>query len=317
MTFKIVICPPNFEDDWPDKLRAAVPGIQVELCGSASEALDVIGDADAAVGDVVPELFERATKLRWISCPLAGPPAGFYHEALVASDVVVTNMRDVYSDHISAHIMAFLLAFARGFHRHIPRQLQSQWRGGHTTVHLPEATVVIVGVGGIGAEVARLCAEFGMHVIGVDPRVERPTKGIAELRTPDLLADALPLADFVIVTVPETPATQGLFSLELFRLMKNSAFFINIGRGATVVLEDLIVALNGGEIAGAGLDVYEVEPLPADHPLWLTSGVLLTPHTAGNGPYISNRRTDILVDNAKRFNEGKPLRNVVDKDHWF
>ena len=108
-----------------------------------------------------------------------------------------------------------------------------------------------------------------------------------------------------------------MFGTEQFRLMKREAFFINIGRGATVLLDDLVAALNGGEIAGAALDVFQVEPLPSDHPLWTAPGVLITPHVAASGPYIDDRRTELFLDNCIRFNEGRPLRNVVDKANWF
>jgi len=174
-----------------------------------------------------------------------------------------------------------------------------------------------VGVGGIGGETARLCAEFGMTVLGVDPRLSEPTAGVAELHRPEALLDVLPRADFVLVTVPETPETQGMFTRTQFQAMKETAFFINIGRGATTVLDDLVEALRSGEIAGAGLDVFQVEPLPPGHPLWTTPGVLITPHVAGVGPYLDDRRTELFVDNCKRFNEGRPLRNVVDKANWF
>ena len=317
MAFKMVICPPNYQEDWPEKLRAAIPDIDVHLCPTVGEAMEVIGDADAAFGDIVPELLERAQNLKWVACPQAGPRAGYYHQGLVDRDLVVTNTREIYNDHISAHIMALLLGFARGLQVYIPQQVQGVWRQGYDTIYLPEATVVIVGVGGIGGEAARLCAEFGMRVIAVDPRVSQPPPGVAELYRPDELDQVLPMGDFVVVTVPETPQTQGMFRTPQFAAMKNSAFFINIGRGATVVLDDLVAALESGEIAGAGLDVYQVEPLPAGHPLWTAPGVLLTPHVAGNGPYLQERRTELFIDNCVRFNEGRPLRNVVDKANWF
>jgi phosphoglycerate dehydrogenase-like enzyme len=126
----------------------------------------------------------------------------------------------------------------------------------------------------------------------------------------------LPQADFVIMTIPHTPATEGLMDRQRLRRMKKSAFLINIGRGMTVRLDDLVAALREGEIAGAGLDVFEIEPLPTDHRLWTTPNVLLTPHTAGFGPYLDDRRLDIL-DNCRRFAAGAPLRNVVDKAAWF
>ena len=317
MGFKLVICPPNYQEDWLDKLREAVPDIDVQLCPTVGEAMEVIGDADAAFGDIVPELFARAPKLRWIACPLAGPQPGYYHRSLIESDVVVTNTREIYNDHISAHIMAFVLAFARGFQLYIPQQIAGVWQQHDASVHLPDAIAVIVGVGGIGAEAARLCSEFGMTVLAVDPRVAAPPPGVAELHPPDALNAVLPRGDFVIVTAPQTPATQGMFHAGRFQMMKEQAFFINIGRGATVVLDDLTAALQQGQIAGAGLDVYQVEPLPADHPLWRMPNVLLTPHVAGNGPYLDQRRTELFIDNCKRFDAGEPLRNVVDKALWF
>jgi phosphoglycerate dehydrogenase-like enzyme len=156
-----------------------------------------------------------------------------------------------------------------------------------------------------------------MTVIGVDPRLSEAPLGVAELHRPEALADVLPRGDFVVVTVPETPETQGMFAAREFALMKRDAFFINIGRGATVVLDDLVTALREGQIAGAGLDVFQVEPLPAGHPLWSMPGVLITPHVAGTGPYLQERRTELFIDNCKRFNDGLPLRNVVDKANWF
>jgi phosphoglycerate dehydrogenase-like enzyme len=172
-------------------------------------------------------------------------------------------------------------------------------------------------VGGIGAEAARLAAAFGMHVMGVDPRRREAPPGVVKLDGPDALDALLPLADFVILTVPHTPATEGFMHRARFQRMKRTGFFINIGRGMTTRLDDLVEALRAGEIAGAGLDVFEQEPLPADHPLWTTPGVLITPHTAGFGPHLDERRFGVLLDNCRRFVGGQPLRNVVDKAQWF
>ena len=305
------------EEGLPQRLKELIPDIIVDYCNSLDEAQAVIEEADAAFGEVVPELFAKAKKLRWISSALAGPKPSYYHQALAESDVVVTNVRGVYSDHIGAHIMSFVLAFARGLHVYIPQQMQRTWRQGYETVHLPEATAVIVGVGGIGGEAARLCSAFGMAVVGVDARITEAPPGVTELHGPEALDEVLPRGDFVIVTAPESPGTQGLFGTEEFRKMKPSAYFINIGRGATVLLDDLVSALQSGEISGAALDVFQVEPLPQDHPLWATPGVLITPHVAATGPYLDERRAELFFDNCVRFNEGRPLRNVVDKALWF
>lgn len=281
--------------------------------------MEAIVDADAAYGNVVPALFRRAQKLRWIQAPAAAPPVGYYHQELIDSDVVVTNQREIYNDHIGAHIMAFVLAFARGLQRYIPQQQQRLWQphGLSATVYLPEATALIVGVGGIGGEASRLCAAFGMTVLGLDPRRPEAPPSMKELRRPEELHRLLPQADFVIMTVPQTPQTRGMMAAREFRLMKKTAYLINIGRGGCVVLDDLVEALRTGEIAGAGLDVFQVEPLPADHALWTLPGVLITPHVAGQGPYLPERRTEVFLENCRRFDASQPLLNVVDKANWF
>jgi phosphoglycerate dehydrogenase-like enzyme len=322
MAFTLVFLPPQRDTTraWARHVADAVPEARVLVPETMAEAEQQIGEADAAFGTIPPELLARAHRLRWLQAPAAAPPAGFYYPELIAHPVVVTNQREIYNDHIAAHILAFVLAFARGFHRYIPLQLEHRWQADRLdtgVVHLPESTVLMLGVGGIGAEAARLCAAFGMRVLGVDARRESAPEGVAELHRPDRLDDLLPRADFVVMTVPHTPETEGMMHAERFKRMKPSAFLINIGRGMTVRLHDLVEALQRGEIAGAGLDVYEVEPLPADHPLWSASNVLLTPHTAGYGPYLDDRRLEIIVDNARRFGEGRPLRNVVDKARWF
>ena len=304
--------------EWPRRLKDLIPDIQVNVARSMGKAMELVQDADAAYGDIVPELFERAGRLRWIACPHAGPRAGYYHQALVQSEVVVTNVRGIYDDYISVHIMAFVLAFARGLPGYLQDQMARRWRPAEGSVYLPESSAVVVGVGGIGAETARILAELGVKVIGVDPRVAEAPPGVAELHRPDALSDVLPVGDFVIVTVPETPSTQDMFGAEQFRLMKSTAYFINVGRGATVRLDALESALRRGEIAGAGLDVFEIEPLPADHPLWTAPGMIITPHVAGSpGPNLNERRTELFLDNCVRFDEGRPLRNVVDKASWF
>ena len=306
--------------DWAARVQAAVPALEVVLAEDDAAARAAIARADCAFGTLSPELLAQATRLTWLQAPQAAPPAGYYYPALVRHPVTVTNFREIYNDHIGAHIMAFVLAFARDFHRYLPQQARREWKPAPLdtgVVHLPQATALIVGVGGIGAEAARLAAAFGMTVLGVDARRKEPPPGVAELHPPAALDALLPRADFVILTVPHTPATEGFMDRKRFQRMKRTAFFINIGRGKTTRLDDLAAALHGGEIAGAGLDVFEQEPLPAEHPLWTMPGVLITPHTAGFGPYLDERRYEILLDNCRRFIAGQPLRNAVDKSSWF
>lgn len=322
MAFKLVMVPPQRPQtrEWAARIMDTVSGVNVVVPETEEAAKRELRDAEAAFGTLNPELLKAAGKLRWIQAPAAAPTAGYYFKELIEHPVVVTNFREIYNDHISAHIMTYVLAFARGFHRYIPQQLRREWKPAgedRGIVHLPEATALIMGVGGIGSEAARHCAHFGMKVIGIDARRTDKPEGVSELHAPDQLERLLPRADFVIMTIPHTPQTEGLMNKQRLKLMKKTAFLINIGRGMTVRLDDLAGAIRNGVIAGAGLDVFEKEPLPPDHALWTMPGVLITPHTAGYGPYLDDRRAEILVENCRRMLENKPLRNVVDKKNWF
>jgi phosphoglycerate dehydrogenase-like enzyme len=318
-----LMLPPQSEKNraWAARLKTALPALDVVVTETEAEAARALAGAEAAFGTLPPALLATAGRLRWLQAPQAAPPAGYYTRELIEHPVVVTNFREIYNDHIGAHIMAFVLAFARGLHLYLPRQLRREWRPegqeADGVIHLPDTTALVVGVGGIGAETARLCAAFGMHVMGIDARRRDAPPGVLKLDGPEALDSLLPLADFVILTVPHTPETEGFMHRARFARMKRTAFFINIGRGMTTRLDDLVAALRAGEIAGAALDVFEQEPLPADHPLWTLPNVLITPHTAGHGPYLDERRFEVLLDNARRFVAGEPLRNVVDKARWF
>ena len=322
MSFKLVMLPPQTDitRGWARRLAATLPEVRIVVAEGGQHAQAEIVDADAAFGTLTPDLLARATRLRWLQAPQAAPPAGFYFPELVAHPAVVTNFREIFNDHIGAHIMAFVYAFARGFHYYIPQQLRREWAKppeDDGVIDLHSATVLIVGLGGIGTEAARLAAAAGMTVIGTDARRAAPPPHVAEMHPPEALDQLLPRADFVIATIPHTPATEGIFNRARFQRMRPSAFFINIGRGMTTRLDDLAAALANHEIAGAGLDVYEQEPLPADHPLWAMPGVLMTPHMAGYGPHLNERRYQILRDNTRAMLGDTPLRNIVDKANWF
>jgi hypothetical protein len=188
----------HIADRYPAPLKEMLPDVEVVLARTRAEADLHIASADAVFGNLPPDLFARGKRLRWIQCPQAGPDPSFYHPALAKSDVVVTNMRGIFNDHISAHILAMVLAFARGLPRYWAQQARRDWTSGAPTFYLPECTAVILGVGGIGAETARLCAEFAMRVIGVDPRLASPPPGVAELVPPERMNDTLPRGDFGI-----------------------------------------------------------------------------------------------------------------------
>jgi phosphoglycerate dehydrogenase-like enzyme len=314
--------PPQSEltRQWAASLAAELPDYAVLTPADAAEARRVLPAADAVYGWVPPDLLPLAQRLRWLQSPAIGPQPGFYYPELIAHPVVVCNPRGIYDDHIGQHIMMFVLALARGLPAYHDAQRARRWdqdAPGRIAVDLSVSTALIAGVGGIGHTAATFCHAFGMRVIGVDPRWEHPLPFV-ERHLPDELDALLPLADFVIVALPHTPATEGMWNAVRFRRMRSTAFFINVGRGLTTRLDDLADAIQQGVIAGCGLDVFEVEPLPSDHPLWSLPNVLLTPHVAGHrAANLEERQFAILLDNARRFATGQPLRNVVDKAVWY
>lgn len=323
MSYKFVFLPPvnDRHHAWADGILAEVGDIDILFAESPDQARAALADARAAFGTLDAELLAAAPALEWLACPAAGPRPEFYFPELVASDVIVTNQRGIYNDHISAHIMAFVLAFSRGLQQYLPQQVAGIWRSGGegavTTTFLPEATALVIGVGGIGGETARHLSHFGMHVIGIDPRVPEPPAGVHELYRPDALDDHIGRADFVIMTAPQTPATEGLMDAGRLARMKNTAVLINIGRGVNVKLDDLADALYDGTIGGAALDVFEIEPLPEGHRLWQAPNFLMTPHMAAAGPHLDERRMHLLVENCRRLRDGEELMNIVDKKNWF
>lgn len=326
---KLVISP-SVSAERLARIVAAADPMQVVNCQGEDHAAAEIADADAIFGYLTPRLLKAAKKLRWAQSPTASMEKYLYKE-LVDSPVIVTNMRGIFSDVIADHVFGYILMFAKNFHIYLRQQLQAKWRmlgrpenelpgyGGPGEVHpsdcaaitLGDSTLAVIGLGGIGAEVARRGMAFGMRVLSVDPRAA--ACGVAE---PATLDEALAQADFVVIAAPHTPETFKLFNRNTIQKMKKTAYLINVGRGVIVDLADLTAALQAGEIAGAGLDVYEIEPLPKEHPLWRMENVILTPHCAAASPRVPERHEQTLLANLRRFVEGFPLWNVVDKKMW-
>lgn len=322
MTRDLVMLPPLDETTqaWADAVAQAAPGLRVCVAPDRAAALRLLPQAEAAFGTLDAELLSVAEKLQWLQAPMAAPPAGFFFPELVAHPVQVTNFRGIYNDHVATHAVAMLLALARGLPRYMRQQARGEWirhLADEDILHLPQSTVLVVGVGGIGAEIARLVSAFGAKVIGIDPRRTDRPEGMAEIHPPQALDRLLAAADAVILTLPHTPESEGLINAARLALMRPRALLVNIGRGATVQLDALVQALRQQRLGGAALDVFEQEPLPSDHPLWQEPRALLTPHVAVVGPYIVERRLAVLCDNAQRFESGRALLNVVDKALWY
>ncbi len=318
------------------KIRDAAGAMAVVNLDDQAAVVDEVKDADAFFGKLTPAMLAAAEQLKWVQCPTASLEHFVFPE-LVEHPAVLTNMRGLFNDVIADHVSGYVLCFARNLHLYLRQQIDARWEpiggeSGRSTfaagpgvvssidrahLHLSDCTMGIVGLGGIGAEVARRGAAFGMRVVAVDPvRKERPDE-VEALWGADRLDELLGTSDFVVIAAPHTPQTEKMFAAPQFRAMKRSAFLINIGRGVIVDLADLTAALAAGEIAGAGLDVFETEPLPKDHPLWKMDNVIVTPHVAAASVHIAERHLEVLLDNLRRFVKGEPLRNVADKRMWF
>jgi phosphoglycerate dehydrogenase-like enzyme len=332
---KLVICP-SVEHERLERIQEAADGDAVVNASTHDQALAAIQDADAFFGKITPILLSAAQRVRWIQAPTASLEHYMFPE-LVSHSVTLSNMRGIFSDHIADQVLGYILSFARNLHLYARRQGANRWEpvGGESeratfkagpgtvsaldraTMSLAGKVIGIVGLGGIGTEIARRAVAFGMRVVAVDPRVDSRPSDVSEVWPVDNLDHLLSIADFVVIAAPHTPETVRLFDRDRLRRMKTTGYLINVGRGSIVDLEALTEALMEGQLAGAALDVFEVEPLPADHPLWPMENVIITPHVAGYAPTVATRHLGVLLDNIRRFKEGRPLANVVDKTRWF
>lgn len=327
---------PAVENDRYHKLIDAAGIMRVVNTGDATEAQSMMRHADAFFGKITPSLLASATKLRWVQSPTASLEHYLFPE-LIEHPCQLTNMRGLFSDVIADHVLGIVLSFARNLQTYLRRQIKGEWApvGGESersmftmgpayvsTIdrshqHLGDCTLGVVGAGEIGREILRRAAAFGMKLLAVDPVCRQVPDVLGEVWPTDRLHDLLAESDYVVIAAPHTPETFKLFRTAQFAQMKQSSVLINIGRGAIVDLADLTDALQRGVIAGAGLDVLEIEPLPADHPLWRMENVIITPHVAAASPRIAERHLATLLDNVRRFAAGEPLLNVVDKRKWF
>lgn len=313
-----LIYPPLTPDEL-EQVRAVSAELEIVNAVTEEEALDAIPQALGMYGNLSPALLERAESLRWLQTPIAGLEH-YMFPALAESEVVVSNMAKIYGDMIADHAFCFILMFARGIHLYMRRQIRGEWQKGTPVHHLGDCTLGVIGLGGIGTELARRGKAHDMRVVAVDARPDETLRRDLDLDglwPQDRLDYLLGESDFVVSCVPQTPETVGLIGADELGQMKRSAYLINISRGVVVKLDALVDALNSGGIAGAALDVYEMEPLPAAHPLWQMENVILTPHVAADNPHVPQRRIDTLRDNLGRYLAGEKPRNIVDKSRLF
>jgi phosphoglycerate dehydrogenase-like enzyme len=310
---KVIV--PAMEPEALADLKAAASGLNLVECRSQAEAIAQVPEAAACYGFLNRELIRAGTSLKWVQQTSAGVEHLMEISELVEGDIVLTNMQRAYAPEIADQAIGYLLAFTRGLDHFILTQSSHQWRSREQGVVLDELlgkTLLVIGLGGIGTEIARRAYGFGMRVIATDPKVlERPLY-VEELHRPNAFHGLLPRADVVASAVPLTKQSLRMIGAREFALMKRGVVLINVSRGKVVDTEALVAALDSGQVAAAGLDVTDPEPLPKDHPLW-SRHAIITPHSAGQSPGGERRRHELFRENLRRFAAGELLLNVVDK----
>jgi len=228
---------------------------------------------------------------------------------------MVTNASGVHAVSVTEHLLSMMLAFARNLHLNVRAQARREWRREtmNALFELAGKRLLVVGLGAIGEHFARAARGLGMEVTGIRRHPDRASDAVARVYGTEHLHEELSKADFVVIILPATQDTRSLFSTREFEAMREGSYFINIGRGSIVDEPALIEALRKGRIRGAGLDVFETEPLPPDSPLWDMEQVIITPHTGGFTLEYFRRSWPIFTENLKRYIEGRPLLNVVNK----
>lgn len=265
--------------------------------------------------DNLREAWNRAATLRWIHWCGAGVDGLPFHD-LIASDVVLTNARGIFDRAMAEFALGLILAFAKRVPETLASQAERRWDH-RFNERIDSKHVLIVGVGSIGRETARLLRAVGMRVTGVGRSARAGDPDFDAIHAFGALNGVLGDADYVIAILPLTDTTRGAFGAAQFAAMKPTARFFNLGRGASVDEVALVAALEAGQIAGAGLDVFVTEPLPADSPLWTRPDVIVSPHMSGDCYGSDADAVTQFVDNFRRYRASEPLRNIIDKEQGF
>ncbi len=307
-----------------ERLRQDFPGFEIVQRKEYGNIEDDLREADVALTwSLRPEQFRCARKLRWIHSPAAAVHALMIPE-IVASNVVVTNARDVHGPVVAEHVIALVLALAKRLPSAFRYQQtrtwaqEQMWRESPRPREVTGATLGLVGLGSIGRETARRAAALGLKVVAVREHGERQgDESVSKILASEQLEEMLRVSDYVVLAAPLTPRTRGLMDRTRLRQMRRDAYLINVSRGALIDQVALLDALAEGEIAGAALDVFEKEPLPSDSPLWNNDRILITPHTAALTDKLWERHYALFSDNLRRFTSGAPLLNLVDKARGY
>ncbi len=301
-------------------MQAMAPGVEFIVTRTPEEMIANAASADALLGvdGLVCDqrMLDAGKKARWIGIFSAGVEECLGKNGLDRAGLTITNMRAVAGPVMAEHSIGLMFALSRSLQVSIGRQATGEGWSNNFAGSRPQAlsgkTLLVVGLGGIGTEVARRAHALGMNVIATRASSRDKPEFVSHVGLPDELPTLIGRAHVVVSALPLVPATTNLFDAKMFARMKKNAFFINVGRGGSVVTNDLVQALNDGIIAGAGLDVTEPEPLPKDHPLWKAKNIIITPHMSAQSDLGQSARELILREQVRRFAAGDKLLAVVD-----
>lgn len=306
-----IVLNPAVDADLLQQVKDTAPEAEVVMADK-DNVLDLVADAEIIFGSFNAEMIKAAPNLKWIQSTSAGMDKFLVPEAK-DSDIIVCNASGVHAVQVAEHAWALTTALARGLNMSIRHQLDHAWKR-PPLFDLLGATVLIVGFGGIGQYYAKLAQGYGARLIALDIQGGDKPDYVEAIWDMDRLDEGLQMADVVFIAVPNTPQTEKLINARTLGLMKNTAFLVNTARGPIVDEASIIDALKNGEIAGAGLDVFEKEPLSPDSPLWDMENAIVTPHAAGGSPNRHNRTIGFFCQNLKRYLAGEPLYNEIDKE---
>jgi len=303
-----------------EAFQAMSPKVRVVSVNPSTVLTEAV-DADAFLGVITPQIYAVTKHLQWAATMSAGvenilrvPGA----EAFRNSNVVLTNNKEVQGIEIADHAFAMLLYNTRRLYEYAGYKDKEEYsRTPFKGIELRGKTALILGVGGIGTNIALRAWAFGMHVIGVDPEDKPIVPYIDRIVKPDQLDEVVPLADVVFISAPDTDKSHKMFGGKQFDMMKQNSYFIAVSRGGVYDMPGLVRALDSRRLAGAGVDVMDPEPLPVGHPLWKFPNVMITPHVAGRSDHDNERMLGTIKDNIRRFADGMPLINVVDKQKGY
>lgn len=318
----------------PEQLRTiadTAPGYRVLTAESVESALEkdpeALRNTELVLGSCPDELLENAPNLRWVQQFFAGANWIYRSPELIPTlkerKITVTKASGVHAACIAQHAMGFILNFARQIHKAVQNRDGRDWNGIRKRTRLEDMfeleglTAVLVGVGAIGSRFATYASAFGMRIIGVRRNPSKSDPNVERMVSAKELPEVLPDADLLVLIAPGTPETKSMIGKKEFEALKPGAVLVNLGRGSVVDEKAMIQALRSGRLAGAGLDVTEEEPLPADSPLWSMDNVIITPHSSGRTPRYMDHLFPIFHENLDRYMAGKPLTNTVDLDAGY